>query len=346
MATLSFVQSIPDAELVARAFGLGTPARPLEQASSGNINRLFRLTTERGDFAMKVMNPDPADTAFVDRIERAFQFESAAHTGGIACPRPIASGEGRCLASIASDGGTAALVRVHAWVEGTALQQAVHPPATAARVGGIVARIHVLGVRPEDGASDWLRDFGVAHWEALTERIERSNLEWAWQFRAMLTDVAEIESLVTTARREAAPVVMAHRDADPKNFLLGPDGALVLVDWDQAGAVAPQQEVASLALRWGGVVLGEPSPGAVRAFLDGYRAAGGRLEAFRPVHCAGFVNAMLGWYELNARRALGESPHGPAGAAGSENAVLRGFSNLRRFARSVDRWTAILNGAL
>ena len=52
---------------------------------------------------------------------------------------------------------------------------------------------------------------------------------------------------------------------------------------------------------------------------------------------------MLGWYELNARRALGESPYGPAGAAGATQAVLRGFANIRRFAASTERWTEILN---
>lgn len=313
-------------------------------ATSGNINQIARLITDRGAFAVKVMNPDPALTGFVDSTERAFRFESAAFDAGVAAPRPIPTTDGRCLAAIPTGGAPDALVRVHEWVDGVALQQAVHPPATATHVGAIIARIHALRIAPDDGQHEWLRDFGVAHWEALTERIERSHFDWAWQYRAMLSDVAAIEALVSAARTDAAPAVMSHRDADAKNVMRTPEGALLLVDWDQAGPVAPQQEAASLALRWGGVVLGEPSPAVVHAFLDGYRAAGGHLDVFRPADCAGFLNAMLGWYELNARRALGESPHGPAGEAGATYAVLRGFANIRRFAASHERWTAVLNG--
>jgi Ser/Thr protein kinase RdoA (MazF antagonist) len=342
---------IVDAGDVATAFGLGDVLAPVERAGGGNINEMFRLATARGEFAVKVMNPEPADGGFVARTERAFRFETAAHAAGIACPRPVATGEGRCLARVTRDGGDA-LVRVHTWVDGTALQQAVHPPATAADVGGIIARIHGLAIEPEDGAAEaagggreeLLRDFGVAHWEALTERVERSRFEWAWQYRAMLPDVAEIEAIVSAARAEGAPAVMGHRDADAKNFMLSPGGTLLLVDWDQAGPAAPQQEVASLALRWGGVVLGEPSREVVRAFIEGYRAAGGRVDQFRPPDCAGFLNAMLGWYELNARRALGETPCGPGGEAAATLAVLRGFANVRRFAASVERWVGVLNG--
>jgi hypothetical protein len=343
------VQPIPDASLIARAFAIGTPVGALTPAGGGNINELFRLTTDRGAaaggaYAVKVMNPEPTDGDFVARIERAFRFESTAHAKGIACPQPIATAAGDCLARIPRDGAPDVLVRVHAWVDGVALQQAVHPPATAARIGAIIADTHALGIPPDDAHEQWLRDFSVAHWEALTQRIERSQFEWAWLYRAMLPDVVAIESLVTAARADGGRRIMGHRDADAKNFIQTPDGALLLVDWDQAGPVVPQHEVASLALRWGGVVLGEPSPSVVRAFLDGYREGGGHREPFRPTDCAGFVNAMLGWYELNARRALGESPHGPAGAAGATLAVRRGFANIRRFAGSIDRWTEILNG--
>ena len=342
-----------DSALVAAAFDLGRPTSPMTPVASGNINQIARLTTGRGTFAVKVMNPDPNDSGFVDHIERAFLFERAAFDAGIAAPRPVPTTDGRCLATIPRAGAPDALVRVHEWVEGTALQQIVYPPPTATRIGEIIAGAHALRFLPGSDTGEWLRVFGAAHWDALAERIERSDYDWAWQYRAMLPYVAQLESLVIAARNESEAPIMGHRDADAKNFLQTPDGALILVDWDQAGPVLPQHELASLALRWGGVVLGEPSALVVRAFVDGYRSGGGDVDAFRETDCAEFVSAMMGWYELSARRALGET----VGDASSQpddkalaelrtsgaTAVLRGFANLRRFAASTPRWTTLLN---
>lgn len=100
------------------------------------------------------------------------------------------------------------------------------------------------------------------------------------------------------------PAIRCHRDFNPENVALDANGRVVVVDWENSGPVAPEQELAS--------VLAEfvPDPGGVRAFLNAYTAGGGPAtlrDASSFAMTLAFQSNLVAWY---AERALDASAAG------------------------------------
>lgn len=328
-------------------FDLGEPSAKPAPVSGGLTNRLWRVVTARGVFAIKQMNPtiEPRDEFFA-WIERAFALEQAAFAAGVAMPRPVpAAASGRCLGELAREPGPPLLARVHEWADGETLRNGhVYPADVLARAAAALARIHALAMPADGAAQPALRVFGADYWRKLAGRFDRERMELAGELRALLAPLAELEAYVAAARADPAPLLMSHRDADPKNFLRGADGELLLVDWDQAGPVNPRHDLANAALVWAGVHAQEPDAQAARAFVDAYRAVAGADVRFQPGDLAELVALRLAWLEFNAHRALGERVLDGADRAFGMNVIRRNVVQLPRFARSLDAWLAVLSG--
>lgn len=87
-------------------FDLGVPRGAPKRVAGGLTNRLWRLETTRGIFAVKEMNRDPDRADYVAWFGRAFTLERAAFRRGIPMPRPVpAAATGRCLGEPARSGG-------------------------------------------------------------------------------------------------------------------------------------------------------------------------------------------------------------------------------------------------
>lgn len=340
--------SPPDARAVAGAFGIGEPREAMNLVSGGLTNRIWRLTTTSGTYAIKQMAPVMERASLIEWTERAFRLERAAIANGVEAPAPVPTVDGgRCLAELGqAESATGGLVRVHEWVEAERVPPVVFPPDEVRRVGRILARVHALDIPAADIAREALRVEGEDFWFSLVEQVERTDLPWAWELRAYVPLLLDVEAYVGAARDDGTPLILSHRDADQKNVMRTQDDRLLLVDWDAAGPVNPRHDLANMALTWAGVHLGEPDARAVRAFLDGYRDAGGNIDRFERTDLAEMVSVQQWWLERNIRRALG----GPKFDAAQVSAAREGVpqilrrDKLRRYLRHIDRWIAMLNG--
>src|SRR5439155_278709 len=109
---------------------LGTPLRPMTRLHGKGFNRMYRLDTDQGSFAVKELNLD-RDWTF--RHDDVFRLERAAFAAGIPMPEPISAD---------------ADVLVHRWVEGEKLPEEPVSKAFAFEIGEILALIHALDVEP------------------------------------------------------------------------------------------------------------------------------------------------------------------------------------------------------
>lgn len=332
------------ANAICELFDLGAPSGTPTPVEGGLTNRLWRLTATRGAFAVKQMNLDVHRAGYVAWFDRAFALEQAAFAAFVPMPRPVpVAATGRCLGDVAEADGSAITVRVHAWVEGVPLDNSTaYPNEVAARVGSILARIHALGMRPEQSAREALRVFGDEHWLALAERADRAGAGWATELRSLLPVIGELEAYVVAAHSDRTGLLLSHRDSDAKNFMRAPSGALLLVDWDQAGPVNPRHDLANTALVWAGVHRGDPDPTVARALVDAYRRGGGVAEPFRPTDLADLVALRIAWFDFNVHRALGERVRDESDRELGAAVVRRNVTQLPRFARSIGAWLSIL----
>jgi aminoglycoside phosphotransferase (APT) family kinase protein len=262
---------------------LGTPLGPLTRVHGGYANRLYRLDTDEGSFAVKELNL--VDRRWSYRVDDVFRFERASFAAGIPMPEPI-SASGDTL--------------VHRWVDGEKVPEAPAPAAFAFEVGEILARIHALDVEWSDVT---IEEPTPRDWSALAERATATAQPWAHELESNVETLLAIAEFVDTCERPG-PVVLTHGDIQPWN-LLARDGRPVLLDWELSGSLDLASELGSTALSLAkGPGFDDIEPTIFRSVLDGYVACGGTLPPWGPSWFVFMISGWLGFTRWNVVRCL------------------------------------------
>jgi hypothetical protein len=301
----------PGIDLLPRLAALGIPAGPLRAVHGGFANRLYRLDTEHGSFAVKQMNLADRRTPY--RARDVLALERAAFAAGVPMPEPL----------VAEDD-----LLVHRWVEGEAVPEEPLPVDDAFSLGEVLARVHALDVgwpRPAD------EEPVPVDWADAARRALRSGQPWAAELDAQVGTFETIARFVETCERPG-PLVLTHRDVQPWNLLRHEDG-LVLLDWELSGLLDLAGELGSTAL---GVARGpdlDPvEPAVFSAVLEGYVAGGGTLPPPGPHWFVYLVAGWLSFTRWSIERCLTAGPArtGPALAVSQQSALdgIRGLPAL------------------
>ncbi len=271
-----------DLAALADGFGLGQVLDCVKVAG-GLSNHLWRVRTEQGVFALKVMVINAGEPDFVPNLERSFAVERRAFASGVPMPAPIAvPGGDRCLLA---HGGR--LARAHHWVDAAP----VDPLRHAARAGALLAQIH----HASDLRSEPLDDqpWSTSEWHALADQ-SRADPTLQASIRSAAPALAELEA-VTAGGPGDVVVLDSHRDLDPKNALVTRSGLLAL-DWDAAGPVPAAREAVQVGLDWSTDAAG------FAQVLAAYRATSAHPVPAAPWVFGGWVSAVGGWLVYNASR--------------------------------------------
>lgn len=287
------------------AFGLDGSATGFAEVGGGWSNRVFRLETGRGAFAVKEVRNPWLIPHWEDWLAEAWAFELRGIAAGIAAPAPVVNpATGGCLARVSLDGGEAVPVRVHRWVSGKPLGTGVADPQLAHWAGQVLATLHGLQVRPGDRSLfPFPNTENADRWPQLTEAAYSSGADWAGLMAAAAPSVSVIADLVRSGGHLPGEEVMSHGDLDQKNIIAAGEGP-VLCDWDLAHPVVPRRELADVAMSMGCWHDMDIAREVVRA----YRAHGGDDADFGPADLGHPMTGRLDWIAMNADRALGQWP--------------------------------------
>lgn len=298
--TVSVESNVPAG--AARRFGLGElTAKPVEL--HGGVNRVWRVTTARGMFAIHELLGIPAGIDIVERCQRIFELETAATNADVVIALPVPEPvSGRACAFVdGAEGG----VTVHEWVDGRPVDTCGAAPVYYRALGSSLARLHNLDLLPVRFAGDPLeRRPSVGEWEELATRAAAQSLPWAgdlWR---------SAEDLVAAAAQldvwDSASDVFSHRDLTTGN-VLSVEGLPVLIDWESAGLVGRAAEIGRTALDH--VSQDERmEPALLRAYLAGY-AESAPLPEVGPDWCALWIRGLIVFAEQCARSCIeGSSP--------------------------------------
>jgi len=258
---------------------LGTPLRPMTRLRGKGSNRMYRLDTSDGSFAVKALAPD-RDWAF--RHDDIFRFEQAAFAAGIPMPEPISAD---------------AEVVVHRWVDADPVPEEPVSTAFAFEIGEILARLHALDITWTDVA---VEDRTPRDWPELAARATVTRQPWADVLDRSVEAFLAIADFVDTCERPG-PVVLTHRDIHPWNLLVH-NGRPIVLDWEISGMLDLAGELGSTALSISkGPGFDHVDPAVFRAVLDGYVARGGALPPPGP---SWFVFMIGGWLGFTRRNIL------------------------------------------
>lgn len=274
----------------------------------GFANRVYRLDTDQGSFAVKELNL--VDRRWTYRVEDVFRFERAAFAAGIPMPEPISASHHTL---------------VHRWVEGEKLPEAPVSAEYAFEIGEILARVHPLDIPwtqvPVEGPAP--RD-----WPELAVRAAATGQPWADELASHVETFLEIARFVDTCERPG-PVVLTHRDIQPWN-LLTRERRPVVLDWELSGMLDLSGELGSTALSLAkGCGFDDIKPSIFRSVLDGYVAGDGTLPPSGPSWFVFMIGGWLGHTRWNILRCLAgvEAGTGPDLAL-SHEAVRNGVRGL------------------
>ena len=332
-----------DPARLAEAFALGRPQGPLAPVPGAWSNRLWRLETEQGRFAIKELRGLAAAGGWPDRLQVAMTVEQAAWTAGtIPMAEPMtAVGSGGWLAEVATTAGERATVRCHRWVPGTPATGLAPNPAMAADVGRSLAAIHTLGLAAPATTATGLVWLPLAAWHKTVTQARRAGLAWAGQLVGLTPLVEQLAQRLHALQGQGRPMVLSHRDLDPKNAVVRPHGTVALLDWDYAGPMLAASELLVTALSFAGGTL-QPDAACVRACVRGFLDAGGNVQPPDLLDTAVIHQESLGWLWLNVDRCLGRRLRDPADQQLGQRLAPQLIGSFAAEVAAVDRWAGRL----
>ncbi len=128
-------------------------------------------------------------------------------------------------------------------------------------------------------------------------------MDWAPLLGELHPQVVALRRDFTGLAARAKPMIVTHRDIDPKNASLMPDGKVALFDWDYAGPRLLATELLDAAISFAGGPV-DVDETCVYAAVDAYLDVGGSPVSFDHA-VAPLVEEHFRWIMLNAWRSLG-----------------------------------------
>ena len=252
----------PDlAAKVAETFDLGAEARLTGPVASGRLGDVWKLSTNRGAFAVKdarfPVDPDEvaADAAYQDRVR----------SHGVPMPAVVRTPAGEPMVDLGPGP-----VRVYEWVNVADRERRLDPGA----IGRLVAAIHRVVV-PAGGEVDpwYVESVGEPAWHDLATRLREARAPFVDRLEAVLPDVLAAEAMLVATE----PVQMCHRDLWADNILRSPGDGLVVLDWENSGPGDPVGELGVVLFEFG---LGDV--GRLQTLHASYVDAGGPARLGSP----------------------------------------------------------------
>lgn len=164
-----------------------------------------------------------------------------------------------------------------------------------------MALLHAAGEGASKAPDSWYEQCPQdADWKDLHKRVHQAGLPWSDELdRFIGTSAAELAHWVTPSA--PGDLVTSHLDLRPQNVLVGPDGP-VLLDWDNAGHISAERELARAVYVWSGG--NQVQTDSARRLARAYRSAGGRATIKGPRSFSMLFATDLNFIHVQAECAL------------------------------------------
>ncbi|SNX65805.1 phosphotransferase family enzyme [Streptomyces sp. TLI_55] len=196
------------------------------------------------------------------QVRREAALRDAAEELGTSAPRLLPNHDGSHVTRL--DG---SYVKVYDWVGGSPADPT--DPETLGWCGRTLALLHRAGEGATEAPDAWYEECPQeADWARLSKDVRRAGVEWADELARFLdTRMPELARHVTPSGPDG--LVTSHLDMQPPNVLVGPAGP-TLIDWDNAGVISAERELARALYVWAGgnAFSAEAARRLTRAYTD------------------------------------------------------------------------------
>lgn len=256
------------------------------------MGRVWRLTTTRGRYAVKVPSARPDPAAVVAEAD----YQDTVRAAGVHLPAVVRTPGGDVLHELAD--GT--VVRVYTWVDIRPADRTLDP----AQVGRAVAAIHAVDVPDGRPPHPWHTEpVGGDRWRELADRALAADAPFAPRLAAHVPELIALEELLVPPGRTRR----CHCDlwADNVRASASAGGGVVVLDWENSGPADPVGELPMVMFDFG-----VRDPDRTRALYAAYVDAGGPAHVTGPGDCSMLIATLGHIIEIGALRWLnGTDPH-------------------------------------
>lgn len=303
----------------------------------GLLHQMWRVETENGVFAVKVLNPE-----IMSRPDAKRNFRNSERVAQIARSNGIRAVTARTVGNdpwFETDG---SYVMIFDWVNGSALRPDECTVDHAVKMGEVLHQIHSVAIMLDDVQPPTWSGIPEEFWEEHMNKAGKRISCWGLERETLLSDVTQWSQWYQdAAERLSHKMIMSHGDLDAKNVLWNLAQNPYLIDWESAGYLNPTVELVDAAINWSRSVNGTLDKTRFQALIRSYVKAGGSLSSEVLDALYGSMGGMLGWLEYNMRRSLDDDVFDSAERQLGQKEVQQTVNQLRKFADGVfeyERW--------
>ncbi len=295
-----------------------------EEIVGGLLHKLYKVKTNKGEFAVKILNPAIMkrenvlkNMIFSEKISGLFQDEI-----------PVVS-------ALENDGTKVHLVgeqyfMIFNWVDA----KSVYPPNIDIRhcreIGTILGKMHALNINIPELEKDEISNKSV-DWNIYLDSAKEQRALWVDKYEHVVENlICWSKSVLDAKTLLSSEMVISHRDLDPKNVLWQGYNPYV-IDWEVAGYVNPYQELLEVLNYWSDDGNGGLNRDNFNAVICEYKKHMCLDNVNWEAVLASGYDGMLGWLEYNIKRALGIEASNEDERKLGEQQVFGTINELKRY---------------
>ena len=273
---------------------LGRLQKEPSRVSGGLLNRVYKVQTDKGTFAIKLLNPEVMKRENAKRNHTfAETVSNIAKDNNVSClPAKIIDGE--ILQQI--DG---YYFLIFDWFEGKAITDEELTIEKTKKAAKELLKIHKIDFGKLKEKCKAYYDTDAVDWEFYIEKIDNKKIK-----KLLLDNIHKFSELdkqsIKSLKIISKNMLISHRDLDLPNILWDSKENPVIIDWESTGLINPSMEVIDTAWNWSG---GQNyfDKEKFSAFITTYKENGGKLDEFNESLKADY-KAKFGWLEYNLKR--------------------------------------------
>ena len=225
---------------------LGSLLEPPKKIEGGLLNKMFKVSTTKGNFAFKLINPEVVKRKDgIKNILFTEKVSNIAKLNGIKCISAIEINN-ELIHSI-----NGKYFLIFDWFDGRPINESELTEDKIKTVAKELCKLHKIEYNNLKNECDITYELDKINFDFYLSKIKDKNIynlikEIKYRFSNL--DKESIESLIKIKDKK----VISHRDLDLPNVLWNSENIPVIIDWETAGWVNPTLEVIDTAWNWAG----------------------------------------------------------------------------------------------